>query len=134
MYQFGPAAGSSPGIQLDTTVKVLGLSGLRNAYRSVLSAVGSSEINGASRWLDAVPALGASRPMNNAVSPAAAATRRKNAYFFISRSSFLVDGRVVCRGDVAVVAPHSCDRRDRFGPPRSSPANGVRLSGCPPGS
>ena len=37
---------------------VFGLSGLRNAYRSVLSALGSSEISGASRWLEAVPALG----------------------------------------------------------------------------
>src|SRR5574340_264688 len=73
------AAGSSPGIQLETIVNVLGLSGLRNAYRSVLSAVGSSEISGASRWLDAVLALGARRPTNNAVSPAAA-TRRNIAY------------------------------------------------------
>src|SRR5436309_10921393 len=67
-------------------VNVLGLSGLRNAYRSVLSAVGSSEIRGASRWLDAVLALGARRPTNSAVRPAAAATRRNSAYFvFISR-------------------------------------------------
>src|SRR6478672_5750999 len=79
-------------------VNVLGLSGLRNAYRSVLSAVGSSEISGASRWLDAVLELGASRPMNNAVSPAAAATRSSSAYFFISRGSFLVDGRVAWSG------------------------------------
>src|SRR5262245_23552896 len=39
-------------------VNVDGLSGLRNAYRSVLSAVGSSEIRGASRWLDADVELG----------------------------------------------------------------------------
>src|SRR4051794_12576347 len=37
VYQFGPAAGSSAGIQFDTIVTVSGLSGLRNAYRSVLS-------------------------------------------------------------------------------------------------
>ena len=43
---------------METMVKVLGLSGLRNAYRSVLSAVGSSEMSGASRWLDAVPLFG----------------------------------------------------------------------------
>ena len=49
VYQFGPAAGSSPGIQLLMIVTVSGLSGLRNAYVSVLSADGSSEINGASR-------------------------------------------------------------------------------------
>src|SRR6266540_7572178 len=42
VYQFGPAAGSSPGIQFDTIVRVFGSSGLRNAYRSVLSADGSS--------------------------------------------------------------------------------------------
>src|SRR6516225_4458318 len=66
-------------------VNVLGLSGLRNAYRSVLSAVGSSEISGASRWLDAVLALGARRPTKSAVRPAAAATRRNSTYFFISR-------------------------------------------------
>jgi hypothetical protein len=40
-------------------VTVSGLSGLRNAYRSVLSADGSSAMSGASRWLDAVPASGA---------------------------------------------------------------------------
>src|SRR5690349_23654894 len=79
-------------------VNVFGLSGLRNAYRSVLSAVGSSEISGASRWLDAVLALGARRPTNSAVRPAAAATRRNSAYFFILRCSFLVDGRVAGEG------------------------------------
>ena len=39
-------------------VTVSGLSGLRNAYVSVLSAEGSSEIRGASRWLDAWAAEG----------------------------------------------------------------------------
>src|ERR1700737_1942316 len=58
VYQFGPAAGSSPGIQLDRIVTVSGLSGLRNAYKSVLSALGSCEMSGASRWLDAVAAPG----------------------------------------------------------------------------
>jgi len=48
VYQFGPAAGSSPGIRLEMIVNVLGLSGLRNTNRSVLSADGSSEISGAS--------------------------------------------------------------------------------------
>src|SRR5205823_213456 len=51
--QLGPAPGSSAGIQFDTIVTVSGLSGLRNAYRSVLSALGSCEISGASRWLEA---------------------------------------------------------------------------------
>jgi hypothetical protein len=31
VYQFGPAAGSSPGIQFETIVNVSGLSGLTNA-------------------------------------------------------------------------------------------------------
>ena len=39
-----------------TVTAVDGLSGDTNAYRSVLSAVGSSEIRGASRWLDALAA------------------------------------------------------------------------------
>src|SRR4029077_2085041 len=97
-------------------VKVLGLSGLRNAYRSVLSAVGSSEISGASRWLDAWLVLGARRPTKSAGSPAAAATRRLGAYFFMRVDSFLVDGRVVFSGalHVAVVAPHSAGAQDRF--------------------
>jgi len=38
-------------------VTVSGRSGLRNAYVSVLSAEGSSEISGASRWLDAWAAV-----------------------------------------------------------------------------
>src|SRR5438477_10175670 len=65
-------------------VAVSGLSGLRNAYRSVLSAVGSSEISGASRWLDALLVLGARRPTNTASRAAAAATRRMGAYLFIA--------------------------------------------------
>src|ERR1700693_5185789 len=98
-------------------VSVLGLFGLRNAYRSVLSAVGSSEISGASRWLDAVLVLGARRPTNRASKAAAAATRRIGAYFFMRGGSFLVHGRGRCRGsNVAVVAPHSPDAQDRFGP------------------
>src|ERR671934_1544764 len=81
VYQFGPAAGSSPGIQLEMIVTVSGLSGLRNAYRSVLSADGSSEIRGASRWLDASAADGLEpRATRAATSAAAAATaRRTNA-------------------------------------------------------
>src|SRR5262249_56756285 len=79
VYQFGPAAGSSPGIQFETTVNVLGLSGLRNAYRSVLSADGSSEIRGASRWLEAEPESGARRPTNSPSTVAPAAARRTSA-------------------------------------------------------
>ena len=49
VYQLGPAAGSSAGIQLPRIVTVSGRSGLRNAYRSVASADGSSAMSGASR-------------------------------------------------------------------------------------
>src|SRR5581483_3752922 len=51
-------------------VTVLGRSGLTKAYRSVLSAVGSRLMSGASRWLDA-PANGVS--MLPAARPAIAA-------------------------------------------------------------
>src|ERR671934_1389028 len=88
VYQFGPAAGSSPGIQLEMIVTVSGLSGLRNTYRSVLSAVGSSEMSGASRWLEAVLLLGARRAPNSASSVAPAAARRMNAYLRILDAPF----------------------------------------------
>src|SRR5689334_6507518 len=51
--KFGPFGGSSLGIQLAMIVVVSGLSGDTNAYTSVLSAVGSARIAGASAWLDA---------------------------------------------------------------------------------
>src|SRR5262249_26614986 len=40
---------------LAMNVTVSGRSGLRNTYRSVLSAIGSWLMRGASRWLDAAP-------------------------------------------------------------------------------
>src|SRR6266550_4124207 len=66
-------------------VTVSGRSGLRNAYVSVLSAEGSSEISGASRWLDAWAAEGLPpRNANATISAAeAAAARRTNASFRI---------------------------------------------------
>src|SRR5215212_858179 len=78
VYQFGPAAGSSAGIQFEMIVTVSGRSGDRNAYRSVLSADGSSEISGASLWLDALPAAGP-RPTATATATAAPATSRSSA-------------------------------------------------------
>src|SRR5713101_1999852 len=48
-----------------------GSSGATNAYRSVLSASGSSAISGASRWLDALAASGATiRPIADAAATA----------------------------------------------------------------
>src|SRR4051794_13222127 len=71
-------------------VRVFGLSGLRNAYRSVLSAVGSSEISGASRWLEALLEPGDRRPMNSAVRAAPTTASRMNACFLCIRfGSFL---------------------------------------------
>ena len=51
-------------------VTVSGLSGLTNAYTSVLSAVGSSPISGASRWLEAPAFDGPSAPVNAAATAA----------------------------------------------------------------
>src|SRR6266576_4848848 len=66
-------------------VTVSGRSGLRNAYVSVLSAEGSSEINGASRCLNARAAAGLpprdASAVNNA--PKAAAARTRTASFRI---------------------------------------------------
>src|SRR5919197_933996 len=98
VYQFGPAAGSSPGIQLEMIVRVFGRSGLRNAYRSVLSAVGSSEISGASRWLEAVLDPGPRRATKSARSAAPATASTMNAQCLRIRcGSFLTAGRL---GDV----------------------------------
>src|SRR5712691_4224565 len=96
-------------------VTVSGRSGLRNAYVSVLSAEGSSEINGASRWLDACAAVGlpprdASAATSAAVAPAAT---RTNASFRIVRS-LLSDGRLGC-ADGRRNGPDSPAVVDRFG-------------------
>src|SRR6266511_3278590 len=66
-------------------VTLSGRSGLRNAYVSVLSAEGSSEISGASRWLDAWAAVGPPPRDASATNSAAeaAAARRTNASFRI---------------------------------------------------
>src|SRR5262249_39342152 len=54
-------------------VTVSGLSGLTNAYVSVLSAVGSCEIRGASRWLDA-SACGSTAAAESSIVPISVAT------------------------------------------------------------
>src|SRR5919204_4512741 len=121
VYQFGPAAGSSPGIQLEMIVAVFGLSGLRNTYRSVLSTVGSSEMSGASRWLEALLELGARRAPKSASSVAPAAARRMSAYLRIRMAPFS-DGRSVdVAFRVAVV-------RRSFAPP-SGPVRGAGVAG-----
>src|SRR6476659_4934774 len=58
-------------------VTVSGASGLRHAYVSVLSAAGSAEINGASRWLEAWAVAGLPpRDVSAATSAARAAAAR----------------------------------------------------------
>ena len=75
-------------------MRVFGRSGLRNAYRSVLSAVGSSEISGASRWLDALPEPGPRRATKSAASTAPTTASRMNAQGLRIRcGSFLTAGR-----------------------------------------
>src|SRR5919199_6704136 len=93
VYQFGPAAGSSPGIQFDAIVTVSGLSGLTNAYRSVLSADGSSEMSGASRWLDAVAAVGPPPVAARTTASAASAAAPRSA-----TTSFRMTHDSLCRG------------------------------------
>src|SRR5205809_2805862 len=98
-------------------VTVSGRSGLRNAYVSVLSAEGSSEIRGASRWLDAWAAEGLPPRDASATNSAAeaAAARRTNASFRIV-VSLLSDGR---SGSTVIggrrVGADSRSPTDRFG-------------------
>src|SRR5436190_23340865 len=89
VYQFGPAAGSSPGMTLSISVTVLGLSGLRNAYTSVLSAVGSCAISGASRWLDACALDGPPRSATAATTAASAAARATSRSALIASSPYV---------------------------------------------
>src|SRR5881398_3768751 len=99
------------------SVTVSGRSGLRKADVSVLSAEGSSEINGASRWLEAWAAEGLPpRDANATISAAeAAAARRTNASFRIVLS-LLSDGRVgVCVVEAVVSGADSSASADRFG-------------------
>src|SRR4029079_4227304 len=103
--------------QLETMVRVFGRSGLRNAYRSVLSAVGSSEISGASRWLDAWLEPGPRRATKSAASTAPTTASRMNAQCLCIRVRLLSDGRSV--GDAGwswpSYAAHSPQPPDRFG-------------------
>src|SRR5713101_6332971 len=97
-------------------VIVFGLSGLRKAYRSVLSAVGSSEISGASRWLDALLEPGARRATKRAVSTAPTTASRMNAQCLRIRcGSFLTAGRLESGGGrrTGLHSPRSQDRFDR---------------------
>src|SRR5438094_9329529 len=102
------------------SVTVSGRSGLRKAYVSVLSAEGSSEINGASRWLEAWAADGVPprdvRAANSA--PTAAAPTRRSASLRIV-GLLLSDGRSGSRGGRRI-GPGSRAPLNRFGPNRTA--------------
>ena len=98
-------------------VTVSGLSGLRNAYVSVLSAEGSSEINGASRWLEAWAAEGLPpRDANATISAAEAAAARRTTASLRILLSLLSALLAVMSGADSHAAPN------RFGPMREYPA------------
>src|SRR4051794_29589170 len=90
------------------TVSESGLSGERNAYRSVLSADGSSAIAGASRWLDA-PAPSGAGPRTAAATMASIARAAAAKATASLRMSF----SLMC-GAAAVAAPPRApdDERD----------------------
>src|SRR5215813_12953795 len=79
------------------TVTVSGLSGDTNAYRSVLSAVGSCEISGASAWLDACEACGC-RLLAVKPTPTAAATASPAARVLRGGLTMVSPPRVLTRG------------------------------------
>ena len=80
------------------SVAVSGLSGLTNAYRSVMSADGSNAMAGASRWLDA--ATGAPIALS-AMSPVAPAQRILRDVDMGGLPPASREGRVAPRGDGA---------------------------------
>src|SRR5690242_9668281 len=99
-------------------VRVFGLSGLRNAYRSVLSAVGSSEISGASRCEEALLVPGDRRPTNSAVRAAPTTASRMNACFLRIRfGSFLTAVGWGLLGRGRRTGPDSRKPPDRFDQP-----------------
>lgn len=77
--KLGPPAGSWKGTKSAMTVVVSGLSGLTNAYRSVLSYCGCPEISGASRWEEAEAAPGSSAVTPAVASPPAASAPQMRA-------------------------------------------------------
>src|SRR5215471_12308538 len=74
--KFGPPAGSSSGIQLAIRTRRDGSAGSRKKYVSVLSATGSFEMPGASRWLDPRAAAAVSRAAGKSAPRPLASIRR----------------------------------------------------------
>src|ERR1700694_6027617 len=93
--KFGPPCGASNGIQFAISVTVFGLSGLTNAYVSVLSATGSWLISGASRWLEAfAPPRVPSAPAAPATSTTSALGRNLRLVRMVPPSSGCSTGAV----------------------------------------
>src|SRR3990172_7130662 len=101
------------------TVTVFGLSGLRKAYRSVRSADGSSEMSGASRWLEAVPFPG---PSVAGPTTAAAASRPTVATAVIPlRMSYSSLAVVIENGSCSRREPRRFEHEPDGAPGRSTP-------------
>ena len=98
---------------------MLGLSGLRNAYRSVRSADGSSAISGASRWLDAAPFPGPSIVAPTAAAAASRPTAARDGDPSVHLNSFLH----------VAVGNGSCSpcEVERFAPNRNARADEARV-------
>ena len=104
--KFGPPAGSSNGIQFATSVVVSGLSGLTNAYTSVLSNCGCPEMSGASRWLDALAVPGSSAVTPTAASPPVASAPQTRVARLLRPTNPLVKGVMP-----SVLCPKAVSRR-----------------------
>src|SRR5262245_33338489 len=96
------------------SVTVFGLSGLTNAYTSVLSSLGSAATVGASRWLEALPALGPSALTPNATAATAAAVVTARRARTVGRFDIGAPSRVPAkRGLVRARRPSRTSRTER---------------------
>src|SRR5215207_1959142 len=97
-------------------VTVSCLSGLTKAYRSVLSALGSLLISGASRWLDARPAFGTAASVRASNPLAAMPARRRLRNTVYSFEDYDYSFRVI-QGCRAWAIPPFCGRFPRRAKP-----------------
>src|SRR6187200_3395515 len=96
--KFGPPAGSSSGIQLPMSTRRDGSTGSRKKYTSVLSATGSFEIAGASRWLEASAGAAARAAANTTAARRESGFRNRFIFPPSHGARGLEHGRgVVCR-------------------------------------
>src|SRR5215831_6191213 len=101
-------------MKLLITVSVSGLSGERNAYTSVLSAEGSSEISGASRWLEAEAVPGPELRMTAATRASVTSAAAPRATATLRMRDVLLCGWPRRQLPAGVNARHSPGARDRF--------------------